>query len=94
MRAQSVLPRPVETAEPLPTGQGVNLSSLAHRAITDMIRDRRLKGGETIIEARLAETLGISRTPLREALQRLEGEGLVRKAANRSFVVRHVDLTE
>jgi DNA-binding GntR family transcriptional regulator len=84
-------------AEPAPVlapGPGVNLSSLAHRAISDMIRDRRLKGGEAIIEARLADTLGISRTPLREALQRLEGEGLVRKVANRSYVVRHVDLTE
>ncbi len=56
----------------LSASQGVNLSSLAHRAISDMIRDRRLKGGESIIEARLADTLGISRTPLREALQRLE----------------------
>jgi DNA-binding GntR family transcriptional regulator len=88
-----------DRSDPDPTGQlaggqGVNLSSLAHRAISDMIRDRRLKGGETVVEARLADALGISRTPLREALQRLEGEGLMRKVANRSFVVRHVDLAE
>jgi DNA-binding GntR family transcriptional regulator len=75
-------------------GQTINLSNLAHRAISEMICDRRLKGGEAIVEARLADTLGISRTPLREALQRLEGEGLVRKVANRSFVVRRVDLGE
>lgn len=86
--------RKAPTAEPLEAQQGVNLSSLAHRAITAMIQDRRLKGGEAIIEARLADTLGISRTPLREALQRLEGEGMVRKVANRSYVVRHVDLGE
>lgn len=85
---------PAATGDHLLAGQGVNLSGLAHRAITQMIRDRRLKGGEAIVEARLAETLGISRTPLREALQRLEGEGLVRKVANRSYVVRLVDLTE
>ncbi|EFH10656.1 GntR family transcriptional regulator [Teichococcus cervicalis] len=72
----------------------LNLSGLAYRAVSEMIRDRRLRGGETVVEQRLAETLGISRTPLREALQRLEGEGLVVKAANRSFVVRHVDLAE
>jgi DNA-binding GntR family transcriptional regulator len=59
-----------------------------------MIKDRRLKGGEVIVEQRLADELGISRTPLREALQRLEGEGLVVKTANRSFVVRHVELKE
>lgn len=83
-----------EQADTLAAAQGMNLSNLAHRAISDMIRDRRLKGGEPITEARLAETLGISRTPLREALQRLEGEGLVRKVANRSYVVRLVDLAE
>lgn len=73
---------------------GLNLSNLAHRAISEMIRDRRLKGGEQIVESRLADVLGISRTPLREALQRLEGEGLVRKFANRSYLVRNVDLAE
>jgi DNA-binding GntR family transcriptional regulator len=71
-----------------------NLSGLAYRAVSDMIRTRRLRGGETIVEAKLAETLGISRTPLREALQRLEGEGLVVKSASRSYMVRHVDLAE
>jgi DNA-binding GntR family transcriptional regulator len=86
------LPLPVEAAPEAPSS--LNLSSLAYRAISEMIRRRRLKGGEVIIEQRLAETLGISRTPLREALQRLEGEGLVVKTANRSFVVRAVDLAE
>ncbi|GGG47629.1 GntR family transcriptional regulator [Chelatococcus composti] len=71
-----------------------SLSSLAHRAISQMIYQRQLKGGEIIVEARIADMLGISRTPLREALQRLEGEGLVAKTSNRSFVVRQVDLIE
>lgn len=75
-------------------GGSLNLSGLAYRAVSEMIRDRRLRGGETIVEQRLAEALGVSRTPLREALQRLEGEGLVVKAPNRSFVVRHVELAE
>ncbi len=73
---------------------GINLSNLAYNAVSEMIRHRRLHGGEVIVEQRLAETLGISRTPLREALQRLEGEGLVVKGAGRSFLVRHVDLKE
>ena len=84
----------IEPAElPEQTG-GYNLSNLAYKAVSEMIRGRRIKGGELIVEAKLAEILGISRTPLREALQRLEGEGLVVKAANRSFMVRHVDLGE
>ena len=71
-----------------------NLASLTYKAVSDMIRHRRLKGGHVIVEARLAETLGISRTPLREALQRLEGEGLVRKGDGRNYVVRQVDVGE
>lgn len=71
-----------------------NLASLTYKAVSDMIRHRRLKGGQVIVEARLAEALGISRTPLREALQRLEGEGLVRKGDGRNYVVRRVDIGE
>ncbi len=73
---------------------GYNLSQLAYRSVSEAIHSRRLKGGEVIVEAKLSEILGISRTPLREALQRLEGEGLVVKVANRSFMVRNVDFTE
>lgn len=71
-----------------------NLAHLAYRSVSDMIRHRRLRGGDVIVEAKLAETLGISRTPTREALQRLEGEGLVHKGDGRNYVVRRVDLGE
>ncbi len=70
-----------------------NLGSLAYTALSDMIRHKRLRAGDAIVEARLAETLGVSRTPLREALQRLEAEAMVVRAG-RSFVVRRVDLGE
>lgn len=73
---------------------GHSLASLAYRSISDMIRHRQLKGGQKISEAPLAESLGISRTPLREALQRLEGEGLVQKGDGRNFFVRKVDVGE
>ena len=76
------------------SSSGANLSNRAYTAISEMIHSRRLRGGEVIVEARLAKLLGVSRTPLREALQRLEGEGLVNKHANRSFMVRQVDLSE
>lgn len=72
----------------------LNLSGRAHAAIRDMIRRSELKGGAVIGEPGLCQRLGLSRTPLREALQRLEGEGLVVKTANRSFVVRKVELDE
>lgn len=71
-----------------------NLTALTYKAVSEMIRNRQLKGGDVVIEAQLTEALGISRTPLREALQRLEGEGLVLKGNGRNYVVRRVDLGE
>lgn len=71
-----------------------SLSQLAYRAVSEAIHTRRLRGGEVIVEGKLSEALGFSRTPLREALQRLEGEGLVVKVANRSFMVRSVPFNE
>ena len=79
---------------PKPRDGGLNLANQAYGAISEMIRHRRLRGGEPIVEIRLADVLGISRTPLREALQRLEGEGLVLKGSGRTYVVRKVDLGE
>lgn len=73
---------------------GHKLAALAYNAVSEMIRHRRLGGGHVIVEARLAEMLGVSRTPLREALQRLEGEGLVHKGDGRNYVVRQVDIGE
>lgn len=70
------------------------LSEKAYRAIATMIQERRLPSGQPVVEQHLAERLGVSRTPLRQALQRLEGEGLLRKDANRSYMVRKVDLKE
>ncbi len=71
-----------------------NASTRAYLALSNMIKDRVLKGGQSIVEQRLADELGVSRTPLREALQRLEGEGLVHKRANQPYVVRQVDLAD
>ncbi len=59
-----------------------------------MILERRLPGGRAVVEGQLAEQLKISRTPVREALGRLSGEGLLIKQASRSFSVRHVSASE
>lgn len=78
---------------PKPRQHGA-LSDRAHRQITELIQNRTLRGGETILEQRLAERLGISRTPLREALQRLEGQGMIARGSGRSYTVRRVDMAE
>src|SRR5512147_3090502 len=49
----------------------------AYRGIKELILTLAIKPGETVSENKLARTLGISRTPVREALNRLEQEGLV-----------------
>jgi DNA-binding GntR family transcriptional regulator len=49
----------------------------AYRYIRNAIISGELRSGETLQEARLAERIGLSRTPVREALSRLSNEGLV-----------------
>jgi DNA-binding GntR family transcriptional regulator len=56
-----------------------------------------LQPGEQLLEGDLSEALGISRTPLREALKQLAAEGLVELRLNRSAIVapfRRDELTE
>ncbi|TFL18488.1 GntR family transcriptional regulator [Jannaschia formosa] len=70
------------------------LSHSAYRTLSRMIQERELPVGRPIVETQLAEMLGVSRTPLRQALQRLEAEGLLRKSESRSYAVRRVELRE
>ncbi len=64
------------------------LSSLAYKKVRSMIIDKKLVPGKKIIQDKLAENLGISRTPLRAALQRLEGENLVVSIPRRGMIVK------
>lgn len=64
------------------------------RAIRSAILDGRLAPGEALRETQLAEGLGTSRTPVREALILLEREGLVQGAPNRGSTVRRYDREE
>nr|WP_255429564.1 GntR family transcriptional regulator [Ramlibacter albus] len=54
--------------------------------ITNAIREGKLRPGERLREHELAEWLGVSRTPIREALKRLEVQGLVNPAADGMMV--------
>ena len=83
-----------DTVKVAPRKRTSALSEQVRQRLNEMIRNRDLIGGQVITEERLAETLGVSRTPLREALLRLEGEGMLQKNAGRSFMVRQVDFTE
>ncbi len=64
---------------------GSRISS-SYQAVLDMILGGRMQGGTIVEERRLTEEFGISRTPLRQALARLEGEGFLFRQAGRLVV--------
>ncbi|KAA0971823.1 GntR family transcriptional regulator [Aureimonas fodinaquatilis] len=51
-------------------------------------------GGDTIPESELAARLGVSRTPIREAMRRLQAEGVIQREAYRRAVVVEIDPNE
>ncbi|NKN38142.1 GntR family transcriptional regulator [Agrobacterium sp. a22-2] len=77
----------VETAEP-ETRRSADSSERAYNAIRKLLVEFHLKPEERINEMRLAKSLSISRTPIREALNRLASEGFVSLTPNRGFFVR------
>jgi DNA-binding GntR family transcriptional regulator len=79
---------------PTPTSSYEKLGELAYQTLRRKILDKALRSGGPVVEGRLAEELNISRTPMREALLRLEGEGLLVRAGARSYSVRFVSVEE
>jgi len=57
-------------------------------SIREMILRGRLQGGQRVAEAMLAQALGMSRTPIRQALPLLAREGLLVESGTRGYVVR------
>jgi len=64
-----------------------SLTDRAYVALEEMICTLQLEPGEVLSEGALSETLGIGRTPVREALQRLAREGLVTVLPRRGVLV-------
>ena len=60
-----------------------NVSERAYESILDLILDGKLGPGTWLREEEMAATLGVSRTPVREALGRLGAEGYVNYQRNR-----------
>lgn len=70
------------------------LAQQAYGQVLDLIMSGRLAPGTLIQERRLAEHLAMSRTPLRDALLMLEGEGLLVRRERRVLQVKFLDLEE
>jgi DNA-binding GntR family transcriptional regulator len=69
----------------------INLSELAYARIKKMIAEHRFSPGSRINVEELTRKFGASRTPIWEAIRRLEQEGLVRNVPNRGVFL--VELT-
>lgn len=72
----------------------VSTTSVVVDRIRTLIADGELRAGERINEVHLARALGVSRTPVREALARLIPEGAVGHAAHVGYFVRALTLEE
>jgi GntR family transcriptional regulator of vanillate catabolism len=75
---------PILPAEDSGSSQGVK----AQLRLREMILAGELPGGARIAELTLVERLGVSRTPIRAALMRLEQEGLLESLPNGGYAVR------
>ena len=74
-----------------------SLKDKAHRAIKEAILSLRFEPGMPLVESDLAQQLGISKTPVRDALQELEREGFVTRILFKGTYVTDVtmkDVTE
>jgi len=68
---------------------GISVREKTYDYLKSNILSGRFVPGERLAEEHLAEELGISRTPVREALHKLEQEGLIEPLESRGFRVPH-----
>ena len=65
-----------------------------YRTLLMWIMEGELRPGEKLLDKELADKMGVSRTPVREALRRLEDKGLVESSANRWTRVTDISIEE
>jgi len=70
------------------------LRELVFEHLREAIISGRLKPGERLMEVQLAEEMGVSRTPAREAIRKLELEGLVVMIARRGVYVSNLSIKD
>src|SRR3954465_7670210 len=72
----------------------VSLAQKAYEHLQEGVLSGRLRSGAVISEAGLAKELGISRTPVGEAIRQLVREGLVEQVPRYGTIVRSIDRRE
>jgi len=76
--------------KPIKFDQYKPLREIVYESLREAILQGRLKPGERLMEIQLAEELGVSRTPVREAIRKLELEGLLVMAYRKGVYVSDV----
>ena len=82
------------TSSPALVGPSITLAERAYRDLRDRLIMLDIAPGDPLHEGRLAEELGVGRTPLREAMKRLEIDHLVASFPRRGTFATRVDITE
>jgi DNA-binding GntR family transcriptional regulator len=82
------------TPDDLDAGDGQKLSVVAYGELLDMILRGTIAAGEMVTERQIATRLGMSRTPVREAVRRLEGEGTLERQRGGALVVKPYSMEE
>ena len=67
--------------------EGTSRAEYAYKMLLDAIHEQQLKPGERVREDEVSRMLGISRTPVRQALHRLQTRGLLEQASGRGLLV-------
>src|SRR5258708_27352930 len=80
--------RAVRTQDPPARG---NLAEQVYAELKSQLGDSRLVPGDRFAEAEIGARLGVSRTPVREALFRLRNEGLLDVESKSGWFVRPID---
>lgn len=75
-------------------GQRILTKDLLYHAIRDSVISGELPPGSRVTEMQLAQQFGMSRTPLREAIGRLEAEQLLSRMPNGALTITPLDMTQ
>lgn len=88
------MPKAAEAGQIVAPRRAADSAERAYRAIRQQLVEFKIRPEERINEVHLAQALSLSRTPIREALNRLASEGFVVFTPNRGYFFRGVDIDD
>jgi DNA-binding GntR family transcriptional regulator len=84
----------MEEQSPKDSATSGTVSEHTYQSLLSMILSKELRPGQVVEERPLSERMNISRTPMRMALSRLLGEGMISRLSNGLLVVKEVGIEE